>query len=128
MAVRQPNDLGPTVQQLTPIVRECVDCGRRFEISADEQEFFNRLADSRPTGKSGTGWRLPRTCTHCRFARRRDRESLVDDGVDEQLTCIECQNVFVFEAGEKRYFAARNYSRPRRCASCRAATKRERTQ
>jgi hypothetical protein len=43
------------------------------------------------------------------------------------LTCVECDQAFIFTAGEAAYFDARSLHQPRRCKSCRqlAAARRE---
>ena len=42
---------------------------------------------------------------------------------DKALTCADCSGEFVFTASEQEFFAERQFSEPRRCASCRAARK-----
>ena len=39
---------------------------------------------------------------------------------DRTLTCVECQQPFVFAAGEQRYFATKDLTPPKRCQKCRA--------
>ena len=42
---------------------------------------------------------------------------------DKTLTCADCGQQFVFSASEQDFYAQRNFSEPRRCASCRASRK-----
>ncbi len=42
---------------------------------------------------------------------------------DRTLTCVECRSEFAFTASEQAFYAERQFSEPRRCASCRAARK-----
>ena len=47
---------------------------------------------------------------------------------DRQLQCIEakCHSMFMFEAGEQKYYADRQYDDPKRCKPCRAKRKESR--
>jgi CxxC-x17-CxxC domain-containing protein len=42
---------------------------------------------------------------------------------DKALTCADCNQEFSFTASEQQFYADRQFSEPRRCASCRAARK-----
>ena len=42
---------------------------------------------------------------------------------DKTLTCVDCNQPFTFTASEQQFYADRQFSEPRRCASCRAAKK-----
>ena len=42
---------------------------------------------------------------------------------DKTLVCADCRQEFTFTASEQQFYADRQYSEPRRCASCRAARK-----
>jgi CxxC-x17-CxxC domain-containing protein len=42
---------------------------------------------------------------------------------DKTLTCVDCQQEFTFTASEQQFYADRQFSEPRRCASCRASRK-----
>jgi CxxC-x17-CxxC domain-containing protein len=42
---------------------------------------------------------------------------------DKVLTCADCGQEFVFSAREQEFYATRQFSEPRRCASCRASRK-----
>jgi CxxC-x17-CxxC domain-containing protein len=42
---------------------------------------------------------------------------------DRTLTCADCGEAFMFTASEQEFFAERQFSEPRRCASCRAVRK-----
>lgn len=37
----------------------------------------------------------------------------------ERLTCLDCGQPFIFEAGEKAYFWSKGLSTPKRCPQCR---------
>ncbi len=45
---------------------------------------------------------------------------------DKTLTCADCGQEFLFSASEQQFYADRQFSEPRRCASCRAVRKAER--
>jgi hypothetical protein len=38
---------------------------------------------------------------------------------DKMITCIQCENEFVFSIAEQLRFAARGFDRPKRCPECR---------
>lgn len=42
---------------------------------------------------------------------------------DTSLTCRDCKQGFVFTAGERQFFAERNFGPPVRCKGCRDARK-----
>jgi CxxC-x17-CxxC domain-containing protein len=42
---------------------------------------------------------------------------------DKTLTCADCGQEFAFSASEQQFYADRQFSEPRRCASCRALKK-----
>ncbi|HUR01507.1 MAG TPA: CxxC-x17-CxxC domain-containing protein [Nonomuraea sp.] len=42
---------------------------------------------------------------------------------DKTLTCVDCRQEFVFTGTEQQFYADRQFSEPRRCASCRASRK-----
>jgi len=42
---------------------------------------------------------------------------------DRTLTCVDCRQEFAFTASEQQFYADRQFSEPRRCASCRAIRK-----
>jgi CxxC-x17-CxxC domain-containing protein len=42
---------------------------------------------------------------------------------DKVLTCADCGQEFVFTAREQEFYAARQFSEPRRCGACRASRK-----
>lgn len=42
---------------------------------------------------------------------------------DKILTCGDCQQEFTFTASEQDFYASREFTEPRRCASCRAIRK-----
>ena len=46
---------------------------------------------------------------------------------DKALACVDCRQEFVFTASEQQFYADRQFSEPRRCASCRAIRKSERS-
>jgi ornithine cyclodeaminase/alanine dehydrogenase-like protein (mu-crystallin family) len=45
---------------------------------------------------------------------------------DLNLLCCDCDEMFVFSAGEQAYFAARLLHQPRRCRPCRVSKRQER--
>lgn len=45
---------------------------------------------------------------------------------DRTLTCQDCGNQFTFTADDQEFFAARGYTEPKRCPSCRTARRAER--
>jgi CxxC-x17-CxxC domain-containing protein len=48
---------------------------------------------------------------------------------DEVLSCVDCNNQFVFSAGEQEFFASKGFqNKPNRCPECRAARKAQRSQ
>ncbi len=101
-----------------PIIRECRDCRRRFEISADEQALFARLASEQPA----MAWVLPRTCASCRALRRQVRETVRGDEGDLTLRCVICGCDFSFLSRDRAFFAECRFRMPRRCPRCRAVT------
>jgi CxxC-x17-CxxC domain-containing protein len=42
---------------------------------------------------------------------------------DKTLVCADCGQEFLFTSSEQEFYSARQFSEPRRCASCRAARK-----
>lgn len=42
---------------------------------------------------------------------------------DKLLTCADCNSEFTFTSSEQQFYADRQFSEPRRCASCRASRK-----
>ncbi len=42
---------------------------------------------------------------------------------DKTLSCVDCRQDFIFTATEQQFYADRQFSEPRRCASCRASRK-----
>jgi CxxC-x17-CxxC domain-containing protein len=49
--------------------------------------------------------------------------SLFSTATDRTLTCVDCRQEFAFTASEQQFYADRQFSEPRRCASCRAIRK-----
>jgi CxxC-x17-CxxC domain-containing protein len=46
---------------------------------------------------------------------------------DETLNCVDCNNPFIFSAGEQQFFASKGFqNKPNRCPECRAARKAQR--
>lgn len=45
---------------------------------------------------------------------------------DKTLICADCGQEFIFTASEQEFYAARGFSEPRRCPTCRAARKAQR--
>jgi CxxC-x17-CxxC domain-containing protein len=46
---------------------------------------------------------------------------------DRVITCADCGQSFTFTASEQQFYSDRGYSDPRRCSSCRAQRKSERS-
>jgi len=42
---------------------------------------------------------------------------------DQEITCADCGNAFVFTAQEQEFFAEKGFSAPKRCRTCRANRK-----
>jgi CxxC-x17-CxxC domain-containing protein len=42
---------------------------------------------------------------------------------DKVLSCVDCNQEFVFAANDQQFYAEKEFSEPRRCPSCRAARK-----
>jgi CxxC-x17-CxxC domain-containing protein len=42
---------------------------------------------------------------------------------DKTLVCADCRQEFTFTASEQQFYADRQFSEPRRCATCRAVRK-----
>lgn len=45
---------------------------------------------------------------------------------DRQMTCVDCNQPFLFEAGEQAFFAERDLSPPKRCTTCRRKRREQR--
>ena len=45
------------------------------------------------------------------------------ESTDKTLSCVDCRQEFLFTASEQQFYADRQFSEPRRCASCRAIRK-----
>jgi CxxC-x17-CxxC domain-containing protein len=46
---------------------------------------------------------------------------------DETLSCVDCNNPFIFTSGEQQFFASKGFqNKPNRCPECRAARKTQR--
>jgi hypothetical protein len=41
------------------------------------------------------------------------------DEQDQTLTCLDCGQPFVWSAGSQKFFAAMNFTPPKRCGACR---------
>ena len=100
----------------TSVTRICRACRITFIIDASERAWWEDLASREGADIA----HLPARCTPCRVAARRARERVLDDGLDEELVCVDCLASFSFAAGQKKDFAARGFARPRRCYPCRA--------
>jgi hypothetical protein len=88
------------------ITRTCRDCAHAFDIAEEEQRFLADLATDEAGGRAWLRLAPPRRSLPCRRKRRRAREAVVNDGRTEQLACPDCGREFLFEAGEKSFFAA----------------------
>ncbi len=42
---------------------------------------------------------------------------------DILITCVDCKKGFDFTVGEQEFYKEKEYSKPKRCKSCRAARK-----
>ena len=42
---------------------------------------------------------------------------------DKQLTCVDCESIFLFTKGEQYYFASKGLVEPKRCSRCREKRK-----
>lgn len=42
---------------------------------------------------------------------------------DQDITCKDCRNTFIFSAGEQQFFAERQFTTPVRCKPCREQRK-----
>jgi hypothetical protein len=47
---------------------------------------------------------------------------------DQEMTCVDCKNLFVFTEGEQRFYEERQFTPPRRCKLCRDARKMQKAQ
>ena len=50
----------------------------------------------------------------------REGVSLLYTYADKTLSCVDCNQQFSFTASDQQFYADRQFSEPRRCASCRA--------
>jgi CxxC-x17-CxxC domain-containing protein len=48
---------------------------------------------------------------------------MISTATDKTLTCADCGQEFTFTSSEQQFYADRQFSEPRRCASCRAIRK-----
>lgn len=105
------------------LVRTCRACGERFEITPEEQAFFHRRAAENPAGERGTGWYWPNRCSECRRLGRqvRHNDPVDPDARDEWIECCDCGQAFIFGGRDRAYFAAQNFTPPKRCRLCRQA-------
>jgi len=46
------------------------------------------------------------------------------DFKDKYISCVECEETFVWQAGEQFFYHTKGLHEPRRCPSCRATRKR----
>lgn len=59
-------------------------------------------------------------CYNSTVATRIIKETqAMPDFQDKMITCVDCNQDFMFEAGEQSFYAQRNYVEPRRCKPCR---------
>lgn len=47
----------------------------------------------------------------------------MSDLTDQTLTCKDCQAPFLFSVRDQEFFAAQNFTPPKRCKNCRAVNK-----
>ena len=45
---------------------------------------------------------------------------------DRELTCKDCKQPWIWEAGEQKFFAEKDFSTPKRCIPCRKARRAQR--
>lgn len=102
----------------TPKTRVCADCGRPFDISADEQQFFRARAAA-----DGAPWVLPARCLPCRRERRRELQRVPFDTPihNYDLTCVDCGRAFTFRGEDVKFYRDQGHCWPKRCPACRAA-------
>jgi hypothetical protein len=103
------------VMTTEPTTRVCLECGAAFTIDAGELAFLEAKAALNPYAPP---WRLPKRCTPCRMARRRERET-VTAGEPITLRCANCGEDFPFGSRDRQFYAERAYRYPRRCPACR---------
>lgn len=48
-----------------------------------------------------------------------------DQFEDQNLECVDCQQSFVFTAGEQQFFSTKGFTPPKRCKPCREAKKQQ---
>jgi hypothetical protein len=48
-----------------------------------------------------------------------NKQIKVSDFQDKFITCCECQDEFLFSAGEQAYFTSKGLNEPKRCKACR---------
>lgn len=66
--------------------------------------------------------KVPGTC-----AIQEEQKILMASFRDRKLECADCGNTFIFTAGEQEFYQERGFSEPRRCPSCRAMRKSDRS-
>ena len=84
----------------TSIVTKCISCGKEFEITQGEHNFYTEH-----------GYKLPRRCKECRDYYKQSVEKIV---------CSDCGEEFDLSAKEKEFYEKRGLSLPKRCKECRA--------
>ena len=47
---------------------------------------------------------------------------------DQQLTCADCGEGYVWSASEQEFYKAKGYEQPKRCKACRQAKKAQRAE
>ena len=47
---------------------------------------------------------------------------------DKDLTCVDCNETFVFTGGEQEFFASKGFTEPKRCKACREKKKAQKEQ
>jgi hypothetical protein len=47
--------------------------------------------------------------------------------IDIKVECVSCHDIFLFTAGEQKFFETMQFSAPRRCPVCRKKKKDEKT-
>jgi hypothetical protein len=52
------------------------------------------------------------------FSKTTTKNGVLAEG-DRYLVCMDCEEKFVFDAGEQRFFKAKGFTDPKRCPVCR---------
>lgn len=86
-----------TIQELDPITKECIECGKEFTISPAEQKFY-----------ISHDYIIPKRCPVC----RKEKNELIE------LTCVDCNKRFTITKSEKSSYERNGLFVPKRCPVC----------